>query len=56
MKKLLHSELLVNNYSGFRAGSTFGWENGGLITYSTPKATEAHDAEKLIVKSNSYVE
>ena len=41
----------MKNYIGFRADRTFGWKNGGVITYI--KATEAVDAEQLIAKSNS---
>ena len=54
MKKILDSEIQMKNYIGFRADRTLGRKNWSVITYI--KATEAVDAEQLIVKSNSYVE
>ena len=44
----------MKNYIGFRADRTLGRKNGEVIT--DIKATEAVDADQLIVKSNSYVE
>ena len=44
----------MKNYIGFRSDQTLGRKNGGVIIYI--KETEAVDAERLIAKSNSYVE
>ena len=44
----------MKNYIGFRADRTIERKNGRVITYM--KATDAVDAEQLILKSNSYVE
>ena len=44
----------MKNYIGFRADRTLGRKNVSVITYI--KATEAVDAEQLIVKSKSYDE
>ena len=48
MKKILDSDIQLNNYIRFRADRTLGRRNEGVITYM--KATEAVDAEQLIAK------
>ena len=53
-KKILDSEIQMNNYIIFRADRTLGAK---IVMYkhTSMSLAEAHDAEQLIAKSNSCV-
>ena len=53
-EKILDSEIQMRNCIRFRADRTLGRKNGSVITCI--KATEEVGADRLIAKSNSYLE